>query len=292
MSPHHLHHPAQAWSLRVPSPPRILVPPPPFTDDGDAAWDLIPRSPSSSCEGAKLGFLARVTYGSFKTSASVLDWKYESRREAQQILPFLFLGPAIAARDRKFLRQAGITMLLAVRSTMSAHANLLDGRTTAQDLGLLSEAIDVDSNPELIAIFPRAITLINAHLSDVHGRQASATGKVLVYCESGNERSAGVVAAYVMAMFDTDLIKTIQIIQAQRFCCSFDESLKTLLETFADILHARRKVMPAPTTPDRPSKRKLDVADSDVDLIIRQGEADAERFSGRQGQAPFADLAD
>ena len=212
-------------------------------------------------------------------------------------------------------------MLLAVRDIRVVHARLL-GSKPALELGIPCSTVDTSGNQELIGQFPRGIDLINAHLSEVHNQnQVAATigtspapGKVLVFCETGNERSAAMVAAYLMAMYSMDFIKAIQIIHAQRFSVAFDDSLRHLLHTFDCILQAKRDVVHsgqqvqsaipngnlAPLLPPvsrevlrKPSKRALDeTQEDDVDM---DGEADADdlaRFAGRQGAAPFLDQTD
>ena len=323
------HSPAQLWSFKVPSPPRILVPPPALTPMGvpDLHIDQDSSSRSESSGFANAEFLKTVTYGDFMTVNNMVEWKYEQRRMAQQILPFLFLGPVSAARDLKFLQGEGITMVLAVRNTMSAQAKLLISKA-AVELGIEIKYIDVAGNQELIAAFPRAIELINAHLSAMYRiKQSSKTkvvgseerpstpGKVLVFCESGNERSAAVVAAYLMAMYSMDLIRAVQIVQAQRFAVAFDDSLRNLLQTYDAILRAKRDVVQAgngylgyghaanggaSTTlasrslEDNPSgnkrnsgKRTLDEVDNEMDTDEDDGFATEERFEKRDGFAPF-----
>ena len=243
---------------------------------------------------------------------------------AQQILPFLYLGPMSAAKDRNFLQREGITMVIAVRNTKSAQARLL-GSKAAQELGLNTKMIDVDGNQELIAAFPRAIEAINSHLSAmykqdqlkhtqraaaVQGGLQSTPGKVLVFCESGNERSATLVAAYIMAMYSTDLVKAVQIVQAQRFAVAFDDSLRNLLLTYEMILKAKRDVMQADnrmlsvpggirstgasagndSEANRRSKRTYDETYND-DMETDGGEShqDHGRFETRDGSAPFQD---
>ena len=273
---------------------------------------------------ANAEFLKRVTYGNFMTTNNMLEWKYEQRRMAQQILPFLYLGPMSAAKDKSFLQRAGITMVLVVRNTMSAQAKLL-GTRAAEEMGLDTKMIDVAGNQELIAAFPKAIELINVHLSTVYQRdQASADqtmglaqidrnitpGKVLVFCETGNERSAALVTAYIMAMYGTDLVKAIQIVQAQRFAVAFDDSLRNLLSTYEIMLQAKRDVVQAnagvsgsqgavgswnPVVEgigglSTSSKRSFDVAhDEEMDMDGRKEPMDDGRFDGRDGYAPFQD---
>ena len=216
-------------------------------------------------------------------------------------------------------------MVIAVRNTMSAQAQLL-GSKAAQELGIDTKMIDVAGNQELIAAFPKAIEAINAHLSamyqqdQVRGTQAAATGqaqsppsvpgRVLVFCESGNERSATLVTAYIMAMYATDLIKAIQIVQAQRFAVAFDDSLRNLLSTYEIMLKAKRDVVQADNRllgmsggnrdpgasvgsdsgARKGSKRTFDDSyDDDMDMDKGDVHLDYGRFVTRDGSAPFQD---
>ena len=243
---------------------------------------------------------------------------------AQQILPFLYLGPMSAAKDQNYLQREGITMVIAVRNTMSAQAKLL-GSKAAQDLGIDTKTIDVAGNQELIAAFPVAIEAINSHLSAMYQQdqsrltQAAAVGqftpqsipgKVLVFCESGNERSATLVTAYIMAMYSTDLIKTIQIVQAQRFAVAFDDSLRNLLLTYEMMLKAKRDVVQADSRSlgapgglvdsgasmesdnrsTKGEKRRFDSTyNDDMEVDGGNGHLDYGRFEVRDGSAPFHD---
>jgi len=125
-------------------------------------------------------------------------------------------------------------MLLVVRDTISAAQGLYNGKK-AEAAGIKSEFINVTDNQDLIRTFPTAIEKINQHLIEEFRKQGgldkirhhvpgkpSTWGKVLVFCESGNERSPAVVAAYLMAAYQIDLIKAIQYVQQHRFCvCIF-----------------------------------------------------------------------
>jgi len=321
------HLPAQAWSLRVPSPPRIVIPPPRLDHHGIISDSTIGPSGGHDYEPSDLAnaeFLKTVTYGDFMALNNMLDWEYGQRRMAQKILPFLFLGPMTAARDKTFLKREGITMLLAVRNTMSAQAKLLNVGKLASDLELHSAAVDVAGNQELIAAFPRAIQEINRHMQHQysvlkastpradgehcpHANTDKSTGKVLVFCETGNERSAAVVAAYLITMYNMDFIRTIQVIQAQRFCVAFDEPLKALLQTYAGMVQAKRDVTQSNLVHTEQleisdqhhgsgsavanrGKRNLDEAYStDVEMGNTSGHFDDERFEERGDSPPFQD---
>ena len=227
------------------------------------------------------------------------------RRSAQAIQPFLYLGPSSATRDLDFMRREGVTMLLVIRNTMTAAASLLSGDKVARELGIQAAAVDVAGNQELIAAFPRACRIINDHLiaqfrrgianGTVNAGSAGSVipGKVFVFCESGNERSAAVVAAYLMSMFNLDLITAIQYVQGQRFCVAFDDGLKNLLLNYEELLNAQRCVSAASTMATfrngpiqaKPKRRR----DEEFDEEMSMDYSDDERFAGRGGFVPFQD---
>lgn len=301
--------PQQGWSYRIPSPPHIRVPPPKCNKLGIP--DLrIDQDPSNFDRTGfrNTEFLKTVTTDNIIRDNNYKDWKYEQRRTAQAILPFLWLGPLAAARDASFLQSHQITMVLALRNIQSGDAIRLRSKAAVQ-LGLESRAIDVAGNHEVIPALLSGIEIINTHVSDLHKKRQAETsfpsntdvsrlGKVLVYCESGNELSAILVAAYLMAIYSIDLVKAIQVVQAQRFCVPFDDASKFVLRTFGDILQAQRDSLVA--TPGAPhkgtagdrthsmairakgSKRNLDKMYNEEE----DGEMDIE-CETRKGYAPF-----
>ncbi|KAB5545937.1 hypothetical protein GE09DRAFT_1133032 [Coniochaeta sp. 2T2.1] len=229
---------------RPPSPPYIHIPSNDFLNDIIAIPPITVTNPSqpSFDLGVPGTFISRhdvqiITQDLPQVSPRSTDWTYESRRQAQPILSYLYLGPASVARDHAFLRSEGITLLLAARDTRQALARLLGVSKSAAQLGIAADYVDVSDRAELIASFPLAVSKINAHLLEHGGR-----GKVLVCCETGNERGAALVAAYVMTMYDADLVKTVQFIHHRRICANFDDDFKFLLRSYGDIVAARRTV--------------------------------------------------
>ncbi|KAL8894907.1 MAG: hypothetical protein Q9207_008369 [Kuettlingeria erythrocarpa] len=308
------HHAAQIWSYRVPSPPRLIIPPAPLNRKG--APDVHIR-PSNNHKFDASGFsntefLSTVIYGDCSANAPIHEWKYEHRWNAQIILPFLFLGPISAARSHDFLRQNGITMLLAVRDSKSAHARLL-GSKAALELGITLATVDTAGHQELIAAFPRGVEIINSHLSALYQRsqntpaltKASPPGKVLVFCESGNERSAAMVVAYIMAMYSMDVVQAIQFVHAQRFAVAFDDATKRLLQSYHAILSAKRDVYRSQQASANPARGRLaegstgisrklskrtldDVYDDADDMEVDWDGARADpMYEKRAGFAPF-----
>jgi serine/threonine/tyrosine-interacting protein len=261
-----------------------------------------------------LKVLQYITTGCYEASSS--EWEYESRRVAQRVLPYLYLGPFTMAKDVKYLTREGITMLLVVRDEKSALSGLLSGKKVADQLGIPHAAIDVAGGTELIQYgFRTAIHLINNHLLERYQACAPpgplpsgppfvddppAYGKVLIFCESGNDRSAAVFASYLMATYEIDLVSALQFLQAHRFCIAPTDDLKNLLLNFQDLLEARRGVTGAGSafdTDGNPTgglgqirKRTIDEVDGDnSDAGDESGEPDdAARFESRsKSSAPF-----
>lgn len=239
--PHKRHH---DYTYRLPTPPRILVPPPILTTD-------IPElSVGGTLDGPDDGdeydtsFLKEMNLDSVVQKNTLLEWAYERRRQAQMIIPWLYLGPLAAANDREFLSREGITMILAIRAKdNSMNGAIQAGRDACQEVA----TIEAPSFFNLIGNFSRITKMINQHVAKVRkitaARGNPQLGKVLVFCESGNEKSAAVVAAYLMETLDNfDHIKSMQVCQAQRFCVNFDDTIKNILRSHWDILLARRAV--------------------------------------------------
>lgn len=287
----HYPHRTSASSYRIPTPPRIVVPPP--TLNAEALPEITLNAFKDSA------FLSKVNHDRLVRQNAILEWNYERRREAQMILPFLYLGPLAAAKDEAWLKREGITCLLGVRRTGAFQSRLLDAAMNkAKNIGIESCAADAVDLQDLIHSFPTTTAQIHSHVAQ-HLQQTGRMGKVLVFCESGNERSAAVVAAYLMEKYeDMNHIKAIQLCQAQRFCVNFDDGLKRLLEGYWDILCAKRQVAQNSSSMDQggdgnqptasKTKRSLERDEDGDEDMDGMGEDDLERFGGRQF-APFVD---
>jgi serine/threonine/tyrosine-interacting protein len=289
------------YSYRVPTPPRIVIPPPSIHVEY-TGFGISQIAPSSDRE-LDLSFLEKIDYASIARGMSALQWTYELRRQAQAILPFLYLGPMSAAKDKDFLQREAITMLLAVRPrTMNQTSAAF---RVAEELGLPIDTVDVVSPQVLIAALPRAVHIIQQHLCHVHAATGGQRlGKVLIFCESGNDRSATVAAAYLMETFaNVDYIKAMQIVQSQRFCANFDDMSKQLLRSYWEILQARRTVAQAQQTQmlqvannqnatnsgmRGKHKRSVDDFHKDMDVDYSSEGGDDARFEGRKF-VPFKD---
>lgn len=309
---------------RLPEVRRYVVPPPTLLFGGLKPTFTLTNAAShldSSTEFGNPAFLRALSgHGVLHINHEALEWKYEHRRIAQAIVPFLLLGPGTAAQDVDFVQEQGITLLVAVRSAFAArmHTRLLNPATFKSGIGLQTLTLDLDSPYDMITKLPRAIKIINDHIEQSCGSIVpkileEIPARVLVFCESGNDRSATFVTAYLMALYGINAIEAIQVVQAQRFCLAIEDGSKNMLQNFEDILQAKRDVarvnhldaklaqlvqLPhdhqygATSTLGlrKMSKRSYDNAnDSDEEMEDSKWD-DAERgMEGRSGRAPFQD---
>lgn len=310
---------SQPYVQSRPEAPRYVVPPPNLDyETGKPIFTLNNTAPhvDGSTEFGNPVFLrALVSRGAYHVKHLGLEWKYDQRRAAQKILPFLFLGPGTAAQDVSFVRTQGITMLVAARSASAARlqARLLDPSKFASSTGLETLTLDLDSPYDMITKLPPAIKAINDHLEQSCKLRLPSSlddipAKVLVFCESGNDRSATVVTAYLMVLYGLGAVEAMQLVQSQRFCLAIEDGSKNMLQTFEDILKAKRDVaieheldIQLPLAPmQKPDsifsgstaarKRSYDIAnESDEDMENRESVEGDEEVEGRLGQAPFQD---
>jgi serine/threonine/tyrosine-interacting protein len=153
---------------------------------------------------------------------------------------------------------------------MTARARFLSSNVHAAPAEIRHEVIDVPDTRELISQFQRATDIIDQHyfsslppgvqasmnqpldgrLLNHFCRQWKATypnkplpqgGSTLIFCESGNEQSAVVAAAYVMQFLDGNAIQAIQMVQSRRFCVCYNDSTKWMLANYEPIWTARRQ---------------------------------------------------
>lgn len=315
---------AYSWSERLNDPPRVQIPPPNLEYSEGHPSLTVRHSTSMDYDSNQFGspalVQALITNGSVTLTHKMLDWKYANRREAQMILPFLYVGPLSAVKDEKFVQETGFTFLMSVRSTASGPTRTMDAVKMASLYGITrSHNLDVDSATDLIRKFPAAIKAINDHLEETTSKcspgpngdlqAASIRGRVLVFCETGNERSAAFVAAYLMAVFSIDVITALQAVQSQRFSMCVDDSTKNALGTFEALLTAKRDVgrankTSAIETPKETlhqhlqgdstfpihSKRTLDDFCNDDGAMETNISEPRHAKDGRVGAAPFHDM--
>ena len=249
----------------------------------------------------------------------VAPWNYELRQQAQAILPFLYLGPAARARDLTFLQQTGITFLLAVRTVVPDQASsaYMNPAPVAAKLGIECWTLDAQNAFEVRQQLMTAVARINEHLerSSTAGMASGLEqirGRLLVYCETGNDRSATLVAAYLIVMYNLDAPSALALMQSKRFCLCPTDAMKVMLAEFRRYVEAEGQVAIAQqadqealqllqtlSIPDLPalqlsSPRKRQLSDmyeqSIMEVTMPEAKDDLGGGQSREGLAPFADV--
>lgn len=138
------------------------------------------------------------------------EWKYEMRRECQEILPGLYLGPFVASKSLETLQSLGITHIVCIRDEKEAFSVRPRFPDVIQYL-----VLDVQDNEEqnLIRLFPQAKRFIDEALSGVGS-------KVLVHCNGGISLSPAFVVMFVMQYYQISWEEALHLVQNRRYCIS------------------------------------------------------------------------
>ena len=198
------------------------------------------------------------------------------------------------------MKREGISLLLAVRSKQSAMQRLISGEKVAEELGIAAASIEIADYRELITAFSHAIRCINDHISTgITSTTTAVQRKVFVFCESGNDRSASIVVAYLMVMLNLDAPSAISKVQYRRFSVNFDVEMKNTLVSFDSILGAKRDVVRAQRdlamcNPQVPGSRKRSFdnrneAEASIAGTSGMDDIDEYSLSHRNQSAPFQD---
>ncbi|KAI1323209.1 phosphatases II [Xylariaceae sp. FL0255] len=314
------------WTAKPPTPPPVIIPT--LRLSWTEPMKIVPNYQSIDPASLSKEDLDIITQNGREQIAqdNVTKWSYNDRRYAHQILDFLYLGPLTVVRDKEWLRANGITLLVAIRDERQAKLNIMGGNKVAKELGIEAANIDVIGYDQLVRIFPIANQAINNHMLRIFREQAVSNpnlphqddqmvidqsnfrrGKVLVFCETGNDRSACIVLGYLMAVLGMSLVDAFHFVTYKRFCISIDDNLKRILSSYEELLAAMRTVHqhelhlqnfpPALQYEGLPrfivQKRTIDemVEDDDLDRFMAAGSGsvlDEERFFNRT-HTPFVD---
>ncbi|KAJ3123859.1 hypothetical protein HK098_001604 [Nowakowskiella sp. JEL0407] len=159
------------------------------------------------------------------------DWKFEMRREMQEIIPGLYCGPVQSAKNKEKLIQNQITHILCIRDRLEAKF------VKPQFPGEFQyDVIEVSESPlqNLISYFPQAFSFIDHALK--------SGGKILVHCNSGVSRSPAFVVAYIMETRKWSYEQAFSLVQGKRFCMNPHESFKSQLQEYYAIYGARAQI--------------------------------------------------
>lgn len=157
------------------------------------------------------------------------DWLYAMRRDMQEILPGLFLGPYGAAGKSKLavLQKYQITHIVCVRSTDEEKIVKVNFANQFQSLVVrLAES--------------KTETLI-PKVKDFHSFVDNCLnngGRVLVYCMDGMSRGPSLVIAYLMLKYGLKFQESLRYVQNRRFCVQPSPLLEVQLKEFEPVSQA------------------------------------------------------
>jgi serine/threonine/tyrosine-interacting protein len=181
------------------------------------------------------------------------SWTYSMRRNMQEILPGLFLGPYGAATKSKldYLQQAGISHLVCVR--MVGEENVV--RLNFQEHFKCSVIEMSESRSE--TIIPK-MKQFQGLLEECFSDQ----GKLLVYCVDGMSRAPALVMGFIMYKYGLTYQESMKYVQQRRFCIQPSPVFEVQLKELEPICKAQQQQQSLPDQPSR-QKRCLDESEGD-----------------------------
>lgn len=175
------------------------------------------------------------------------------RRECQEILPGLLLGPFVASKSLETLQSLGITHIVCIRDAKEAFS--VRPRFPQQFTYM---TLDVEDNEEqnLIRLFPAAKKFIDDAIS--------RNGRVLVHCNGGISLSPAFVVMFVMQYYNMSWEDALHTVQNRRYCISPNGGFLTQIKEYEAIYKASLALEESPyQNSNNVSRRKRDDDDDD-----------------------------
>jgi len=186
-----------------------------------------------------------------------VEWRYEMRRECQEILPGLLLGPFVASKSLGTLLSLGVTHIVCIRDAKEAFSVRPRFPESFKYMTL-----DVEDNEEqnLIRLFPAAKNFIDQAITQ--------GGRVLVHCNGGISLSPAFVVMFVMQHYQLSWEDALHLVQNRRYCISPNGGFLTQIKEYeaiykANVAHAA--FPPAQRTVSR--RKRSDDDDEDEERV-------------------------
>ncbi|KAF9319106.1 hypothetical protein BG003_009907 [Podila horticola] len=191
-------------------------------------------------------------------NVAVLEWRYEQRREMQEILPNIYLGPYSATKNLEALTKAGITHIITLWDV--SESRILKVHHPDRFKYLQLEISDA-ATQNLITLFPAVKQFIDQAI--LH-----ENGSVLVNCMSGISRSPAFVVAYLMEATGMEYEVVYRYVQNKRFCMNPNPGFRHQLEEYGPIYSAIQSVGSQPQE-QRTSIRRSAPEDDDEEEYVQ-----------------------
>ncbi|CAL1713354.1 unnamed protein product [Somion occarium] len=187
------------------------------------------------------------------------EWTYEMRRQCQEILPGLYLGPLQVSKSLETLQSYGVTHILCIRDAQEAFSVRPRFPDHFQYMTL-----DVRDNEDqnLIKLFPQAKEFID--------QARLAGGRALVHCNGGISLSPSFVVMYVMQEVGLSWEDALHMVQNRRYCISPNGGFLTQLKEYESIYKAHIAVQGFPQQQQRAVSRRKREEDDDADELREQ----------------------
>ncbi|XP_037069509.1 serine/threonine/tyrosine-interacting protein B-like [Pollicipes pollicipes] len=158
-----------------------------------------------------------------------LAWTYEMRREMQEILPGLFLGPYNAASRTQLdhLQQVGITHIVCVRRSDEASR-------IRPNFPHMFQYLEV----ELSGAAEQGVLSHVAPVSAFLDEALCSGGRALVHGNLGISLSAALVVAYVMRRLSLSFGAASSLVAERRYCVHLSPALVHQLHEYEPICRA------------------------------------------------------
>ncbi|GBE84883.1 protein-tyrosine phosphatase-like protein [Sparassis latifolia] len=183
-----------------------------------------------------------------------VEWSYEMRRQCQEILPNLLLGPLQASKSLETLQSLGITHIVCIRDAQEAFSVRPRFPDHFQYM-----VLDVKDSEEqnLIRLFPQAKQFID--------NAVAQGGRVLVHCNGGISLSPAFVVMYVMQHFQLSWEDALHMVQNRRYCISPNGGFMAQIKEYESIYKAGIAVAAFPPQARTVSRRKREDEDDEDD---------------------------
>ncbi|KAH9942911.1 protein-tyrosine phosphatase-like protein [Amylocystis lapponica] len=183
-----------------------------------------------------------------------VEWTYEMRRQCQEILPNLLLGPLQASKSLQTLQSLGVTHIVCIRDAKEGFAVRPRFPEHFQYM-----VLDVEDTEEqnLIRLFPQAKQFIDAAITQ--------GGRVLVHCNGGISLSPAFVVMYVMQHYQLSWEDALHLVQNRRYCISPNGGFMTQIKEYESIYKATIAIAAFPPQQRVVSSRRKREADDDDD---------------------------
>ncbi|TDL17722.1 phosphatases II [Rickenella mellea] len=181
-----------------------------------------------------------------------IEWRYEMRRESQEILPGLLLGAFQVSKSLESLQALGVTHIVCIRDSKEAFS--VRPRFPENFKYLVLDVQDSEEQ-NLIRLFPQAKQFIEEAID--------GGGRVLVHCNGGISLSPAFVVMFVMEHYQLSWEDALHLVQNRRYCISPNGGFLTQIKEYESIYKANLAVASNPSRQAAVSRRKRNEDGSD-----------------------------